>query len=81
MSSFSHFDSVSDPGGSGKRARQDSRTRTPFIGIQFRCCRCYGRIYRNASRTAYQGRCPRCGAAVSVPIGRGGTDVRFFSAG
>jgi hypothetical protein len=57
------------------------RRNRPFLGIQFRCCRSYGRIYRNAAATAYEGHCPRCGSRVKVPIGPGGKDSRFFSAG
>ncbi|MCC9643996.1 hypothetical protein LOC71_17065 [Rhodopirellula sp. JC740] len=53
----------------------------PFLGIQFRCCQTYGRIYRNDERTAYRGGCPKCGSRVEVPIGNGGTNQRFFSAG
>jgi hypothetical protein len=51
-----------------------------FLSIWFRCCHVYGRIYRNASQTAYEGRCPRCGAAVQALIGPGGTDRRMFEA-
>ncbi len=57
------------------------RRNRPFLGIQFRCCRSYGRIYRNVAATAYEGHCPRCGSRVKVPIGPGGKDSRFFSAG
>ncbi|EGF24700.1 hypothetical protein [Rhodopirellula baltica] len=53
----------------------------PFLGIQFRCCQTYGRIYRNDQRTAYRGGCPKCGARMEIPIGSGGTNKRFFSAG
>lgn len=53
----------------------------PFLGIRFKCCRTYGRIYRNTEKTAYSGKCPKCFARVTVPIGEGGNSARFFNAG
>jgi hypothetical protein len=50
----------------------------PFLSVRFACCNTYTRIYRNAEATAYRGRCPRCGKAVSFAVGNGGTDARFF---
>jgi PHP family Zn ribbon phosphoesterase len=51
-----------------------------FLGIHFVCCNIYVRIYRNKEKTAYEGRCPRCGKKVQVPIGAQGTGSRFFVA-
>jgi hypothetical protein len=51
-----------------------------FLGIHFKCCNVYIRIYRNKEETAYEGRCPRCGKKVRVPIGGEGTSSRFFTA-
>jgi hypothetical protein len=51
-----------------------------FLSIWFRCCHVYGRIYRNASHTGYEGRCPRCGAPVRARIGPNGTTQRTFEA-
>ncbi|WDQ18235.1 hypothetical protein [Rhodopirellula sp. P2] len=82
-----HFDVVhdvrggSDASGSNSGADGTPGNPRPFLGIQFRCCQTYGRIYRNDQRTAYRGGCPKCGARVEVPIGSGGTNKRFFTAG
>lgn len=72
------FNVLSDPHGdsAGKPPRRSNR----FLGIQFACCSVYARIYVNAQRTAYDGRCPRCGRRVTVPIGPHGTEKRFFTA-
>lgn len=82
------FDASSIPPWSSgtRRSASDGRVEIdppgrPFLGIRFDCCRTYGRIYRNDEKTAYVGRCPKCLARVSVPIGSGGTSSRFFSAG
>ena len=51
-----------------------------WLGIYFRCCHVYGRLYRDEARMQYAGHCPRCAMSVSVPIGEGGTNRRFFEA-
>ncbi len=75
---MSLFDASSDP---NDRPPAPEKKVRPFLGIRFECCRTYGRIYRNQEKTAYQGRCPKCHAKVSVPIGEGGSSSRFFNAG
>ncbi len=52
----------------------------PWLAVHFKCCQVYTRIYRNAAGTAYEGRCPRCGAPVNATVGPGGTRNRFFTA-
>ena len=64
----------------GGDAPNDGRASKPFLGVLFRCCNQYARIYRRADLTAYSGKCPRCGKMLRVPIGSGGTGTRFFNA-
>jgi hypothetical protein len=52
-----------------------------FVGVHFVCCDVYTRVYVNRDQTAYEGNCPRCGKRVTLRIGPGGTDARFFTAG
>ena len=52
----------------------------PFLGVHFTCCDAYSRVYPNRDSTAYVGYCPRCAKRLSIPIGPGGTDSRFFTA-
>ncbi len=52
-----------------------------WIGIHFKCCNVYGRLYKSADGRAYRGGCPKCGSQVQARVGVGGTDQRFFTAG
>ncbi|MCA9293648.1 MAG: hypothetical protein KDA20_07535 [Phycisphaerales bacterium] len=63
--------------GSGDGDRPQGRK---WLGIHFRCCNVYGRLYRDDAGQTYRGQCPRCAAKISVPIGQGGTSRRFFEA-
>lgn len=60
-------------------ARQES-SKGSFLSVWFRCCHVYGRMTRNREATGYEGRCPKCGAAVRATIGAGGTSQRTFEA-
>jgi len=54
----------------------------PFIGVTFKCCKVYARIYLNKEGTAYEGLCPRCyrKKVVVKVVKNGGTTERFFEA-
>lgn len=58
----------------------NTQQKRKFLGIYFECCNVYGRIYKNSTGTSYEGRCPKCLRRVSVPVGEGGTNQRFFKA-
>jgi len=74
------IDGVQTPGpGSGEQAGGTLRGR-PWLAVQWKCCSTYSRIYRDAAGTKYEGRCPRCQRPVSVQVGPGGTNHRFFEA-
>ena len=53
-----------------------------FIGVTFKCCNVYSRIYLNKQGTAYEGTCPRCykKRVVVKIVENGGTESRFFEA-
>lgn len=52
----------------------------PFIGMLFRCCNVYARLYLNKGGTAYVGFCPKCAKKVAIHVAPGGSKSRFWSA-
>lgn len=52
----------------------------PYVGVIFKCCRIYSRIYLNRAGTAFVGWCPRCGAKMELKISPHGSKSRFFMA-
>ena len=52
----------------------------PHIGVVFKCCRIYSRIYLNKSGTAFVGWCPKCAAKMEVVVSPYGSKSRFFAA-
>lgn len=59
---------------------ENEKQKPNYLGIMFNCCKVYARIYKNKDGTAYVGRCPKCMKTIKVPIGKGGTNTRFFNA-
>lgn len=75
---------LSSEGAQSDRSLESSRTSrpvVPFLGVLFRCCSVYARIYRNRQGTSYVGHCPRCGRRVQFLIDPTGSDARFFEIG
>jgi hypothetical protein len=69
------LDISSLPGQSPDAANPPAR---PFIGVHFKCCGVYQRIYRSNDGQRYEGRCPRCARQIRFTVGEGGTDDRYF---
>ncbi|NIA16168.1 MAG: hypothetical protein GWP08_19065 [Nitrospiraceae bacterium] len=51
-----------------------------YVGVMFKCCHVYTRIYLNKAGTAYTGKCPKCAAKITLKVGAGGSDSRFWTA-
>ncbi|MEI8128504.1 MAG: hypothetical protein WCG95_02700 [bacterium] len=60
--------------------KNNEEKKSNYLGIMFKCCNIYGRIYKNKDGNAYVGRCPRCMRSIRIAVGEGGTNERFFSA-
>jgi hypothetical protein len=54
--------------------------RRPYIGIYFRCCQVYQRIYRKPDKDRYASFCPKCLRPVTVRVSPDGCANRLFEA-
>ncbi len=63
-----------------KKSGEAEKSGKPHIGVIFKCCRVYSRIYLNKSKTAFVGWCPKCAAKMEVRISPYGSKKRFFTA-
>jgi len=61
-------------------AEEKTERKRPFIGMHFKCCNVYSRIYLNSRGTAFVGWCPKCAVKAEVMVSPTGTKARFFSA-
>jgi hypothetical protein len=52
-----------------------------FVGVTFKCCRVYARIYINKAGDAYIGWCPKCASKMEVRISNAGSKSKFFQTG
>lgn len=76
---YDKFDSYDEEDGEEEKPSGTLKGRA-YLGVSFKCCSVYSRIYKNKEGTAYVGRCPRCMRLVRVAIGEEGTNNRFFDA-
>lgn len=59
---------------------EDSQKTRPHIGILFKCCHIYSRIYLNKRGNAFVGWCPKCAARLEVKVSPTGSKQKFFAA-
>ena len=59
---------------------QKNKNDKEFIGVHFKCCKTYSRVYINKNRTAFVGWCPRCAKKVEFKVSPAGSEDRFFEA-
>ena len=57
---------------------EQQKKNQPFLGIMFKCCNVYSRIYLNNKKDAFVGWCPKCAKRATVKISPDGVDSRFF---
>ena len=60
--------------------QEKDRAARPYIGMHFKCCNVYRRVYLNAEGTAFHGHCPKCARPAKVKAAPGGGKSRFWSA-
>ena len=63
-----------------KHSGDPSPRARPFIGVTFKCCNAYARIFLNHEGTAYAGHCPKFSAPIRVKAAPGGSKSRFWNA-
>jgi len=68
------------PDNTKKDENESSSQGRKFIGVLFKCCNVYSRVYVSRQGDRYVGYCPKCGKRVRLVIGPGGVDDRFFTA-
>lgn len=59
--------------------KSSDQERPEFLGVYFRCCNVYGRIYLKEDRV-YAGKCPGCGRRARVDADKERAGRSFFQA-
>jgi len=58
---------------------EQQKKKRPFVGVHFKCCNIYQRIYLNRAKTAFVGWCPRCSARTEIRVSPTGSKNPFFT--
>jgi phage terminase large subunit GpA-like protein len=62
-------------------ATEESIPKRPYVGMHFKCCNVYARIYLDAKQMHFRGGCPRCGRQVQLKATPSGSKANFWEAG
>ncbi|HOE65483.1 MAG TPA: hypothetical protein PLO62_03065 [Candidatus Hydrogenedentes bacterium] len=52
----------------------------PYIGVHFKCCNVYIRVYLDRFGRTFSGHCPKCMRRIEIKVGPGGSASRFWTA-
>ncbi len=74
------IEGLSNPAADLAAAHASATPTRNWLGVFFKCCHTYGRMYRLPSAPRYTGRCPKCLSEVTATVGQGGTNQRIFFA-
>ncbi|UCC80742.1 MAG: hypothetical protein JSW64_05125 [Candidatus Zixiibacteriota bacterium] len=55
-----------------------TKEKKEFIGVIFKCCKKYSRIYLDDEKSSFLGWCPKCGAKMEIRISPNGSNSKFF---
>jgi hypothetical protein len=61
-----------------QESNSESRKSRPHLGVHFRCCNVYSRIYLNAQGESFVGWCPKCAGKLEVKVDPCGSTNKFF---
>lgn len=60
-------------------SKESNRKPRPHVGVIFKCCRIYQRIYLNKQGTAFIGYCPKCSSKMEIIVSPYGSESKFFT--
>jgi len=61
------------------KSKDKERKPRPHVGVIFRCCKIYQRIYLNKKGDAFIGYCPKCSAKMEIVVSPYGSKSSFFT--
>ena len=62
-----------------KDTKNNERKPRPHVGVIFKCCNIYQRIYLNNKGNAFVGYCPKCSSKMEITVSPYGSTSRFFT--
>ena len=62
-----------------KKIVKKGRKKRKFVGVTFKCCKVYSRIYIDGTKPKYMGWCPKCGAKMEFIVSPTGSKSKFFT--
>lgn len=57
---------------------KNEKPKRKFVGVIFKCCNVYSRIYIDKGKDKFVGFCPKCGAKMEIYASSTGSKSNFF---